>query len=467
MRVGLKSCSNRLVLRAWFLAAALAGCGRLIDEDADLWPPPDSPVNEERRDPESFDPCPRLEVDAPIALSSSGAAEGTSDPRIAWNQDTLEFMVVWREGTRVAFQRLAPDGRPIGLEGTVREPDGTPVIADGDPAVLAVTGHSNAPFFLAVQRGHELSIDRLLPGREEVAPPFSSPLPDAVLADGVARESRIPSMSSDGARLAVVYRTSEGAQLTSLRLQDFGPACDHETSDDPPVCQDGTNGTFWPAAVGWLPPMRAVGDLEEDDAAGALEPAWWMAVRIPVSRSLEWLSLQPTGGVGSALEERNPTVHIGSGAQNVDHGPRIATGNRRLALAVRRGQGQAEAWQVTDDATTACVLSAPELSAGVPAIAWAHGRRLAVVGLWPRPSGDVDVVVARGDAPVTEADRELARDRACPAPLDLTRVTRDAHVAARDPDVAFSGDGLGITWAQATSADAPADVWFALARCVP
>ena len=43
----------------------------------------------------------------------------------------------------------------------------------------------------------------------------------------------------------------------------------------------------------------------------------------------------------------------------------------------------------------------------------------AVVGLLPGGRGRRDVVVVRGDAPVTEADRELAVRRACPAPMFL------------------------------------------------
>jgi hypothetical protein len=42
---------------------------------------------------------------------------------------------------------------------------------------------------------------------------------------------------------------------------------------------------------------------------------------------------------------------------------------------------------------------------------------------------------------------------------------RTEHVVARDPDVAFSGDGFGVVWAQRTDVDPPAEVWFAHARC--
>lgn len=478
--MGLKaiSCSNSQVLRASCLIAVLAGCGRFIDEDADLWPPPDTGSTFERESPEGFDPCARLVVDAPFPLSSS--ASGTSDPRIAWNQDIRQFMVVWREdelgaegalvGNRLAFQRLDDAGQPIGLSQFAREADGTTVQTEVDPAVAAVPGLQHAPFLVTVQRGDLLGIDRIFVDSDEVQA-MEHPLTYALSATAeLSRALRIPTLSSDGERLAVAYRSTNGLVMVAFDLRDgTGPFCVHPTQADPPDCQDAAPWQAGAASIGWLPPSAASARWAAYDAAG---PVPWMAVRLEQSRDLEWVLLRPADDPTARMVEFQPTPDLG-GATDFDAGPRIASANRRFAIAVRRGAdeagaetgGHTEAWQMANDGTVACVVAAPALSAGTPAITWAHGRRLAVVGLVPR-GGGTDVYLVRGDAPATQQERTLAVGQPCPAPIDEgQRLTRSEHVVARSPDVAFSGDGFGVAWAQSTDDDPAGEVWFAHARC--
>jgi hypothetical protein len=466
------------VQRVWCLTVALAGCGRFIDEDADLWPPPDTGSTVERESPEGFEPCPHLVVEAPFPLSSS--ASGTSDPRIAWNQDSRQFMVVWREdelgpagelrGNRLAFQRLDDAGQPMGLQHFALETDGTAVQTDVDPAVVAVPGLQHAPFLVTVQRGEFLGIDRILEDSEVVQPQLD-PLTRALqTAPDLARELRIPALSSDGERIAVAYLTDDGLVLVSFDLlAGTGPRCVHATETEPPECCDAAPGQPGPAAIGWLPPSAASDRWAAYDAAG---PVPWMAVRVQQSRDLVWLSLRPSDDADDPMVDFLPTPDI-RGAANFDGGPRIATANSRFAIAVRRGAddagadrgGHTEAWQVANDGTVACVVEAPALSVGTPAITWAHGRRLAVVGLVAR-GGGTDVYLVRGDAPATQEERALAVGRPCPAPIEEEqRLTRSGHVVARDPDVVFSGDGFGVVWAQSADVEQAAEVWFAHARC--
>lgn len=458
------------MLRAWLLTVALAGCGRFIDEDADLWPPPNTGSTVERETPEGFDPCPRLVVEAPFPLSSSAA--GTSDPRIAWSQDGRQFMVVWREdelgpegdvlGSRLAFQRLDAAGQPIGLQQIARETDGTSAQVDGDPAVLAVPGMQHNPFFVTVQHGQLLGVDRILEDSDELQP--TAPVTRALVASPeLPRELRIPALASDGERIAVGYRTVDGVvQLVSLALSpETGPHCAHPTDSVPPECEDATVGLPGPAAIGWLPPSAAGAQLAPYDATG---PVPWMAVRIQQSRSLQWLGLHPPDNAAERMVEFAPTPQF-TGPDDFVGGPRIASANRRFAIAVRREESGTEAWQVANDGTVTCVVAAPALSVGTPAVTWAHGRRLAVAGL-VRRGGGTDVYLVRADAPATQAARTLAAGLPCPGPLDSgQRLTRTEHVQARDPDVAFSGDGFGVAWAQSTGDDPAAEVWFAHARC--
>lgn len=465
------------MLRRWVLVAAFAGCGRFVEEDGDLWPPPDTGSTFERREPESFDPCAHLAVDTPILLSSSEG--GTSDPRVAWNEARGQFMVVWRDGDRIAFRRLDGDGNPLGLERTAHElSDETPapaVQASGDPAIIAVPGQQESPFYLTVQRGGILGLDRIIGDEDVVQPQCGTtgeqcvPLADALVATAdTDLDARIPALASDGERIAVGYRIrNDGMQLVSFDLDSRGPECAHPSSDDPPTCLDSYTHIDGPSAIGWLPPRAAPGLVAEGDATAVLGRSWWMATRLR-TRTLQWLELLPQSDASLPLHYQFHGLQIGTTA-DIEGGPRIATGNRRFAVAIRRGgAGGTEAWQVSDDTTVACVLSAPELTEGTPAITWAHGRRVAVVGLLPGGRGRRDVVVVRGDAPITEEARALAARRDCPLPIEATELTRSQEgVVARDPDVAFSGDGLGITWAQATVSDPAADVWFALARCVP
>ena len=444
------------------LAGLLAGCGRLVDADPDLWPPPETDTAVERGDPGSFDPCPALEVDAPRPLSASAA--GTSDPRIAWSQDLRQFMVVWRDGGNLVARRLDEAGVPIRLELVVRGPHDADVT--GDPAIVAVPGHPLSPFHVTVRTGTTLGVDRILDtDRHE---PQLVPLGGLVASSVLAPDERAPALATDGQRIAIGYRTETLAtSLVSLRVEHSGEAdCLHDvTEGDDTVCLDSALGGDGPAAIGWLPPAptNPEGQTEDSLSATSTEPSWLMAVRF--GGSLQWVGLAPPADPGGPLVEIFPGLRIGPDV--VDGAPRISTGNRRFAVALRRGE-VTEAWQVTDSRDVACVLASDRLSAGSPAVAWAHGRRLAVVGLWPRANGSRSVVIARGDAPVTERDRELAAQEGygCPAPIDLVEVTRSNDARPRDPDVAFSGDALGIVWAQTSDEDRTANVWFARAHCV-
>lgn len=442
----------------------LAGCGLAVEDAPELWPPPRTGTTIERGEAGEFDPCPQIVVETPRQLSSS--VTGTSDPRIAWNPDSRQFMVVWREGDEIVLRRLEADGAPRGLEWTLRGENGEAVTSD--PAVLAVPGEELSPFFVTVQTGGVIGVDRIL---DDDQPVRGERLDAALPTDVLPREARIPAMSTDGDRISVAYRTDgSDVLLVSLRLVNTGEAwCLHrEEAATPVVCKDNAVAAGIVAAVGWLPPRPdEPGATAAQDPAGRALPWWWMLVRR--DSTLQWVTLGPPAIEGDPLGAGVPHIEM-VGNQDFRAGPRIASGSHRLAVALRRGDDASvdnpmvtQAWQLTDDEVLACVVSTPDLSAGTPAVTWAHGRRLAVVGLTTRHSGATDVVIARADAPFTEADRLLAtqQGRVCPEPRDVVEVT--AGERARDPDVAFSGDALGVVWAQE---DDVADVWFARARCV-
>lgn len=450
--------------RVSLLLGLLAGCGRFVEDSPALSPPPTVDTTVERGDPGGFDPCPEIAVEPARQLSTSAA--GTSDPRIAWNQDLRQFMVVWREEDTIVYRRLDPSGAPIGLERTLRGPAGAAVT--GDPAVLASPGLQASPFFVTVQAGGVIGVDRILD--DDQVPPDGEWLGGALPTnDAVRREERIPAFATDGERIALGYRTDvPETALVSLKLGSTGAQCLHaEEGTTPVICDDNARLVAGAAAIGWLPPAPAEPNATlDEDATGTTVPSWWMIVRS--GTALQWVTLDPPARAFAPLEANYPRTSLGT--EDFRAGPRVTSGSRRLAVALRRDKdpgddepGVTEAWQMTDDGMLACVVATSDLSAGTPAVAWAHGRRLAVVGLTQRSSGATDVVVARADAPFTEQDRRLAmqQGRVCPQPMDVVEVTSGAH--ARDPDVAFSGEALGVVWAQE---DDVADVWFARARCV-
>src|SRR6185503_1743701 len=165
-----------------------------------LLPPPDTETLDEHSSPGSFDPCPNLRVSPPVALSAS--AGGTGDPHVTWNEDTDQFLVVWREGGRAMARLLDAEGRLVGLEIVLSGPEER---VDGDPVAVGVPGLEEPGYYFALKVGERIELRRFLPGVPEV----DRRQPEKSLDEALSTVQRAPSLAWDGERLGIGYQRSD------------------------------------------------------------------------------------------------------------------------------------------------------------------------------------------------------------------------------------------------------------------